>query len=129
MTTGGPSDAIRKQMRQWERDFAIALFEKAGSARGLRCRIPPGQSLPALSWEGDPRGGYWVSAGLVHRGEGSHDLSEVAASLHYLREPEDGESPFERDEWPMSTRDIGSRDPGCVAALLVAAAKHHRATL
>ncbi|TQE33184.1 hypothetical protein [Streptomyces ipomoeae] len=129
MQIHAPSDAIRQQMRQWDQDFTTALSEAADAVPGLLFRIPPGQSLPALRWEADQRGAYWASAGLVHRGERASQLSQVAASLHYLRDPEDSEGPFERDEWPLQTLKIGTRDPRLVAARLVAAAQLHRATL
>jgi len=120
------SDSTRRQMRDWAADFAIALAGAAQAVPGLLFRIPPGQDLPSLAWEGDTRGAYWVSAGLVHRGSG--DLSQASATLHYLREPAD-DGPFERDEYPLSTLNIGTRDPARVAALVVAAAQNHRASL
>lgn len=113
-------------MWEWKCDFAAALHEAAATVPGLLCRIPPGQDLPSLAWEGDARGAYWASAGLVDRGAG--DLSQASATLHYLRDPAD-DGPFERDEYPLSTLNIGTRDPDRVAALLVAAAQHHRASL
>lgn len=112
-------------MREWKADFAAALSEAASAVPGLLFRIPPGQDLPSLAWEGDVRGAYWASAGLVYR---AGDLSQASATLHYLREPAD-EGPFERDEYPLSTLNIGTRDPRRVAALLVAAAQDHRASL
>lgn len=120
-------DDQRRQMQQWEADFATRLSEAAAAVPGLLFRIPPGQSLPSLRWEDDPRGAYWASAGLVNTG--ASILSQVSARLHYLREPADGEGPIERDEYPLSTLSIGTDDPGLVAALLVAAARHHRSSL
>jgi hypothetical protein len=119
-------DNQRRQMRDWAADFIAALSEAAEAVPGLLFRIPPGQDLPSLAWEGDTRGAYWASAGLVDRGSG--DLSQVSATLRYLREPAD-DGPFERDEYPLATFNIGTRDPSRVAALLVAAAQHHRASL
>lgn len=115
--------SVRQQMHDWEADYAAALSEASASVPGLLCRIPPGQSMPSLQWEGDHRGAYWAGAGLVD------NLSQVTARLHYLREPANGEGPFERDENPLSTRDIGTLAPGLVAALMVAAAQYHRASL
>ena len=115
-------ESIRQQMRQWEADFASALSDAAAAVPGLLFRIPPGQSLPSLQWEGDARGAYWASAGL------STNLSQVSARLRYLREPAD-DGPFERDEQPWATLNVGTRDPGLVAALMVAAAQYHRASL
>lgn len=120
------TDSTRRQQQEWGADFATALSEAAEAVPGLLFRIPPGQDLPSLAWEGDSRGAYWASAGLVDRGSG--DLSQASATLHYLRDPA-ADGPFERDEYPLSTLNIGTRDPGRVAALLVAAAQHHRASL
>jgi hypothetical protein len=120
------TDSTRRQQQEWKRDLATALSEAACTVPGLLFRIPPGQDLPSLAWEGDTRGAYWASAGLVDRGSG--DLSQASATLHYLREPA-GDGPFERDEYPLSTLNIGTRDPRRVAALLVAAAQDHRASL
>lgn len=117
------SDAARQQMRDWDGDFAVALAEAAEAVPGLLFRIPPGQSLPCLRWEDDDRGAYWASAGLAT------NLSQVYVRLHYLRDPADGEGPFERDEQPWSTLTVGTCDPGLVAALMVAAAQHHRSSL
>lgn len=116
-------DAVRQQMQKWEADYATALSEAAASVQGLLCRIPPGQSLPSLQWEGDDRGAYWASAGLVD------NLSQVTVRLHYLRESAEDNEPFERDEYPLSTRDLGTLDPQLTARLVVAAAEHHRASL
>ncbi|MET9150104.1 hypothetical protein ABZX82_02300 [Streptomyces griseoflavus] len=116
-------DTARQQMRDWEDDFAVALSDAARDVPGLLFRIPPGQSLPSLQWEGDERGAYWASAGL------SSNLSQTTARLHYLREPADEEGPFERDEHPWSTLNVGTCDPSLVAALMVAAVQHHRSSL
>lgn len=118
--------STRQQRQEWDAAFAAALSEAATTVPGLLFRIPPGQDLPSLAWEGDTRGAYWASAGLVDRGSG--DLSQVSATLHYLREPAD-DGPFERDEYSLSTLNIGTRDPGRVAAILVTATQHHRASL
>ena len=120
-------DQIRRQMREWEGDFATALSDAAAAVPGLLFRIPPGQSLPSLLWEDDTRGAYWASAGLV-RDTFGENLSQVSARLRYLREPAD-DGPFERDEQPWATLNVGTRDPGLVAALMVAAAQYHRASL
>lgn len=118
------SDFVRQQMRQWEADYITALPEAASAVPGLLCRIPPGQSLPSLQWEGDARGAYWASAGLVT------NLTQVTVRLHYLRDSdEDEDVPFEVDSTPWSTRDVGTCDPKLVAALMVAAAQYHRASL
>lgn len=119
------SDSTRRQRQEWGAEFATALAEAAQAVPGLLFRIPPGQDLPSLAWEGDTRGAYWVRAGLVDR---AGDLSQASATLHYLRDPAD-EGPFERNEYPLSTLNIGTRDPGRMAALLVAAAQHHRSSL
>jgi len=110
-------------MRDWDGDFATALSAAAAAVPGLLFRIPPGQSLPSLQWDDDQRGAYWASAGLAT------NLSQVAVRLRYLREPADGEGPFERDEQPWATLNVGTCDPGLVAALMVAAAGHHRVSL
>ncbi|MFD8777504.1 hypothetical protein [Streptomyces sp. NPDC059916] len=117
------ANAARHQMRQWATDYAAALSDAADSVPGLLCRIPPGQSLPSLQWEGDARGAYWASAGLVD------NLAQVTVRLHYLRESAAEDGPFERDEYPLSTRDIGTCDPKLAAALMVAAAQYHRTSL
>lgn len=117
------SDTVRQQMRQWEADYATALTAAADSVPGLLCRIPPGQSMPSLQWEGDDRGAYWAGAGLVD------NLAQVTVRLHYLRESADEDGPFERDEYPLSTRNLGTLDPKLAAALVVAAAQYHRASL
>lgn len=117
------NDAARQQMRDWDCDFATALFDAAAAVPGLLFRIPPGQSLPSLRWEDDERGAYWASAGLAT------NLSQVSVRLRYLREPADGEGPFERDEQPWATLNVGTCDPGLVATLMVAAARYHRASL
>lgn len=115
-------ESTRQQMRDWEGDYAIALADAAAATPGLLFRIPPGQSLPSLQWEDDERGAYWASAGLATN-------SQTFVRLRYLREPADGEGPFERDEQPWATLNLGTRDPGLVAALMVAAAQHHRGRL
>jgi len=115
-------DTLRQEMRDWEGNYTVALEAAAAAVPGLQCRIPPGQSLPSLQWEGDERGAYWASAGL------STNL-QVFARLHYLRESADEEGPFERDEYPWATLNVGTSDPCLVAALMVAAAQHHRASL
>lgn len=116
-------DAARQQMRDWDRDFAVALSDAVKDVPGLIFRIPPGQSLPSLQWDEDERGAYWASAGL------SSNLSQTTARLHYLREPADGRGPFEYEESPWATLNVGTCDPGLVAALMVAAAQYHRASL
>lgn len=115
-------DTLRQQMHDWEGEYAAALEAAAAAIPELQCRIPPGQSMPSLRWEGDERGAYWASAGL------STNL-QVFARLHYLRESADEEGPFERDEYPWATLNVGTSDPDLVAALMVAAAQHHRVSL
>ncbi|MEU8134965.1 hypothetical protein [Streptodolium elevatio] len=120
------SDSERHDQQRWHKAFATALAEEAGAVPGLVC-YRTADIMPALQWEDDPRGAYDAFAGLVVGGHAP--VTKTTATLHYRRDPADGEGPFERDETPLSTLDLGTTDPRLTAAILVTCARHHRTTL
>ncbi|MCF2532265.1 hypothetical protein [Yinghuangia soli] len=120
------SDGERHEQRRWHQEFAAALAKETDTVPGLAFYLPA-DGMPALRWEDDPRGAYGAFAGLVAGGHAP--LTKATATLHYRRDPADGEGPFERDEQLLSTLDLGTTDPRLAAAILVTGARHHRATL
>lgn len=121
-----PVSDTRLEQRRWHQEFAAALAEEAGTVPGL-VFYTPASDMPALRWEDDPCGAYDAFAGLVV--DGHAPLTKTTATLHYRRDPADGEGPFERDEQPLSTLDLGTTDPRLAAKILITCARHHRTTL
>ena len=118
---------FRAYAHDWDTAFLRALQAAADAVEGLRCLLRGHGALPSLHWDGDPHGAYSVGAGLRRIDGIPFAQLRAFAWLEYDRDSED--EALRRDERALDLELIAGPAPALVAALVVAGAAHHHATL
>jgi hypothetical protein len=89
-------------------------------------------NAPWLSWDDDPRGGYYVAHGLEHQMYSAENNLFGWTWVHYLRDAVDDES-HDRNEYPLNkilfTEPEDRRHVRLHAALAIAAIRVHKESL
>lgn len=125
--------AHRAIAERFDADLRSALASAVECTPGLTARFLDQRGflnqLPWLAWDDDPRGGYWVAAGIQH-GWPERDPSRwlTFAWCHYLRDSEDG-SDHDADTYLPEMPKRIERDARKIALYAIQTVRAHRGSV